>query len=101
MAFTYIIINLIFLVCVAVLFSQHLIKPTKVWWLTLVILTLLTAVFDSIIIWAGIVGYDTQKILGIYVGLAPIEDFFYAILAVILVPTLWKMFESKKEREKE
>lgn len=75
---------------------QHLVKPTKAWWYTLVALLILTAIFDSIIIGAGIVGYDAQKILGLYVGLAPVEDFFYAVLAVIMVPTLWNLFDNKK-----
>ena len=78
---------------------QYIKKPTKAWWLTLAILLVLTAVFDSLIIWAGIVGYDTQKILGLYVGKAPIEDFFYAVLAVIIVPALWNLFDTKKESE--
>lgn len=95
MAFTYLIMNLIFLVCVVVLFLQHIKKPTKTWWITLTALLVLTAIFDSIIVWANIVGYDPSKILGIYVGFAPIEDFFYAILAVIIVPTLWNLFEPK------
>lgn len=101
MAFTYLIMNLVFLVCIAVLFAQHLVKPTKAWWLTLIILLALTAVFDSFIIGAGIVGYDANKILGVYIGLAPVEDFFYAVLAVIIVPALWKLFEPKiKETKK-
>ena len=99
MAFTYLIVNIIFLVCIVVLFMQHLEKPTKAWWLSLVGLLLLTALFDSIIIWANIVAYDPQKILGLYVGFAPIEDFFYAILAVIIVPALWNLYGNKKEGE--
>ena len=97
MATTYLMMNIFFLVCVGVIFLQHLVRPTKNWWLTLVILVVLTAIFDSIIIGAGIVGYNTDKILGLYVGLAPIEDFFYAILAIVIVPTLWKLFGTKKE----
>lgn len=97
MAFTYILMNLVFLVCITVLFLQYIKKPTKTWWITLAMLILLTAIFDSIIIWAGIVHYDPQKILGIYVGFAPIEDFFYAILAVIIVPALWNLFGTQKK----
>ena len=82
-----------------VFFLQYIKKPTKSWLITLVVLLVLTAVFDSIIVWAGIVGYDPQKILGLYVGFAPIEDFFYAILAVIIVPALWNLFDTKKESE--
>ena len=100
MAFTYLIVNLIFLLCVIGLFMQHFKKPNKTWFVTLAALLVLTAVFDSIIIWAGIVGYNTDKILGLYVGFAPIEDFFYAILAVLIVPMLWHMFEQRTESMK-
>jgi len=100
MATTYLMMNIFFLVCVGVIFLQHLVKPTKNWWIALAILIVLTAIFDSIIIGAGIVGYDTNKILGLYVGFAPIEDFFYAILAIIIVPALWNLFEPKKEATK-
>ena len=100
MAFTYLILNLVFLLCIFVLFMQHMKKPNKTWWISLCILLVLTAVFDSIIIWAGIVGYDTEKILGIYVGKAPIEDFFYAVLAIMIVPALWNLFDTKKRQEK-
>ena len=100
MAFTYLILNIVFLVCIFVLFVQHMKKPNKSWWITLAVLLVLTAVFDSIIIWAGIVDYDIQKILGLYVGKAPVEDFFYAILAVLIVPTLWNLFDPKNRQEK-
>ena len=51
---------------------------------------ILTAVFDNFIILAGIVDYDTTKLLGIYVGVVPIEDFAYTVVAVLLVPAIWK-----------
>lgn len=92
--------NLVFLVCVVVLFMQYIKKPTKAWWITLGALLVLTAIFDSIIIWATIVGYDASKILGIYIGYAPIEDFFYAILAVIIVPALWTLFSPAATEKK-
>jgi lycopene cyclase domain-containing protein len=99
MAFTYLVMNLIFLVCIAVLFLQYLEKPTKAWWITLGVLLILTAVFDSIIIWADIVAYDPSKILGLFVGFAPMEDFFYAILAIVIVPALWNLFDPKMKRD--
>ena len=67
-------------------------KPLVV---TLMGMLLLTAIFDNLIIFAGIVGYDEQKISGIKLGLAPIEDFSYTIVAVILVPTLFNLFSKK------
>ncbi|MES2630983.1 MAG: lycopene cyclase domain-containing protein [Patescibacteria group bacterium] len=100
MAFTYLVINLIFIVCIVVMFMQYLEKPTKSWWVTFGILVALTAVFDSIIIWAGIVGYNPEKILGAYIGFAPLEDFFYAALAIIIVPALWNLFDPNRRSER-
>lgn len=55
----------------------------------LVVLFVTTAVFDSLIVSSGIVDYDTEQILGITIGTAPIEDFFYALLAGLLIPSIW------------
>jgi lycopene cyclase domain-containing protein len=63
--------------------------------ITLGIIFAMTIVGDSVIIGLGVVGYDSTKILGVYLGLAPIEDFFYPITAVILIPTLWEMLGKK------
>jgi len=51
---------------------------------------ILTAVFDNLIILTKIVDYDTTKLFGIYVGVVPIEDFAYTVVAVLLVPSIWK-----------
>ena len=63
--------------------------------LTLFGMLALTAVFDNLIIYSGIVGYDEEKISGWKIGLAPIEDFSYTVVAVILVPTLFNLFARK------
>lgn len=97
MAYTYLILNTVFIACVVLALYKHFRKPNAAWWVTLSALLVLTSIFDSLIIWAGIVGYDTHKILGIYIGFAPLEDFFYAVLAAVLVPTVWHYFESKKD----
>ena len=52
-------------------------------------LILLTAVFDSAIVGFGLTVYDLEKVLGVYVGAAPIEDFGYTIAALVLMPVLW------------
>jgi lycopene cyclase domain-containing protein len=65
---------------------------------TLVTLLVLTTVFDSIIVGLGIVGYDPSKILGIFVGFAPIEDFFYAILAAVMIPAIWHILEKRHDQ---
>jgi lycopene cyclase domain-containing protein len=51
---------------------------------------MLTAVFDNFIILSGIVDYDDTKLLGINILAVPIEDFAYTIVAVLLVPAIWK-----------
>lgn len=86
---TYLILNLVFLavVLVAIRFKPDRIKKPFV--VTLLALIALTALFDNLIISFDIVGYDVTKILNLYIGIAPVEDFFYAILAVILIPIVW------------
>lgn len=95
MAYTYIALNLAFIAIVLVAFRRSIKKPTKTWWLTLGALLVMTAVFDNIMLMVGIFSYDTTKLLGLYVGAAPIEDFFYALLAAILMPILWQKYTPK------
>lgn len=70
---------------------------SRPWWIMLVALLLMTAVFDSLIVSSGIVGYNESKILGVYVGAAPIEDFAYALLAAIVVPDIWNMLGGRRD----
>lgn len=63
--------------------------------LTLAVVFAITIIGDSVIVGLGIVGYDSTKILGVFLGLAPIEDFFYPIAAAILIPSLWELLGKK------
>ncbi len=96
---TYLILNSIFLLIVLLVAIHLKWRPSKVLLLTLIILLVMTAIFDSLIIHFKIVDYELSKILGIYVGEAPIEDFFYAIASVILAPTLWRYFTKKDDKK--
>lgn len=90
---TYIVLNTVYLVTVlAILKRRGLLVWNRSVVVTLCILTVCTAVFDSLMITAGIFEYAASKILGIYIGAAPIEDFMYALLAAVVVPALWKGF---------
>ena len=51
----------------------------------------LTAVFDSIMIAAGLFGYVDGTRLGPAIGLAPVEDFAYPVVTVLLVPAVWTL----------
>jgi len=57
-------------------------------WRVIAILLLLTLIFDNMIVGFGIVTYNPENMLGIRLWYAPIEDFFYAIAAPILVKSL-------------
>lgn len=59
------------------------------------VMMLLTLVFDNLIIATGIVDYDPEKIAGIRLGVAPIEDFAYTVVALILVPSLFNLLRSR------
>lgn len=71
-------------------------------WLTLKPLTsaalvmfTLTAIFDNVIIGTGIVAYDEDLLLGVKILYAPIEDFAYTAVALVLVPSLFNLFRTR------
>lgn len=92
---TYLLVNIVFMVLILAFVRIGIHTPSKKWWVVLGVLVLLTAIFDSVLVYFEVVGYDLDKILGIYVGFAPIEDFFYAIFAAIVVPWAWNNFGDK------
>jgi lycopene cyclase domain-containing protein len=59
--------------------------------ITVGVLVVATAVFDSVIVGTGIVGYDPARILGMRIGAAPVEDFAYPIVAGLALPALWHL----------
>lgn len=62
---------------------------------TAAVMLTITAIFDNVIIGTGIVAYDAEKISGLKIGIAPIEDFAYTVLAIVLVPSLFNFFRTK------
>ncbi len=63
------------------------------------IMLVTTAIFDSIMIGVGLVGYDPDTLMGIYIGNAPIEDFAYTVAAVMILPTVWILLGGRKEKK--
>ena len=57
---------------------------------------LMTLVFDNLIILFGIVGYDESLISGVKLGVAPIEDFSYTLVGLVLIPLTWELLGRKK-----
>lgn len=97
MAFTYLILNIVFVACIVFLLAKRFTKPSKTWWITFAALLTLTLIFDNLAIWLGMFSYNPDLILGIHIGFAPVEDFFYALLACIVVPLLWEQFKPTPE----
>ena len=64
------------------------VRPGPLVWAALLMVAL-TTVFDTLMIAAGLYVFDPDLILGVYVWGAPIEDFAYAVAAVLLMPALW------------
>jgi len=95
---TYILLNILTIsLVVLVLYWRKLFTITKLTGVIMAVLLVLTAIFDSLIVYFDIVAYNADKISGVYIGLAPIEDFFYAILACILIPAVWHGLRKKHE----
>lgn len=59
--------------------------------ISLGVVLLMTAVFDNVMIGVGLVGYDRDLISGAFIGIAPLEDFAYALAAAVLLPSLWTL----------
>jgi len=72
-------------------------SPWRVIGFAMLWMLLVTLVFDNIIIGLEIVGYDKTKISGILLGLAPIEDFAYTVVAVLAVSIIWTKLTKEKK----
>jgi lycopene cyclase domain-containing protein len=95
---TYLTLNAFF---VAASLLTLLLVPKNRWpayLVGLVPMVVMTAVFDNLIVSAGIVAYDPTKITGIMVGAVPIEDFAYTIAAVAIVPSVWSAMINRKKK---
>jgi lycopene cyclase domain-containing protein len=78
--------------------NSYFILPILIWYfarfktsrlcydrIALLLLMLLTVVFDNLIVLAKIVSYDESKISGFKVLVAPLEDFAYTLVLVPLI----------------
>jgi lycopene cyclase domain-containing protein len=101
---TYWLVNLPFLAVVGLVALAAVLARRAPRWravgLAAILLLVLTAVFDNVLVATGIVGYDPDRISGTLVGVAPIEDFAYAIAAVVLLPSLWHLLGTPPPRRR-
>lgn len=96
---TYVLLSVIVLAALALATGAFLRRqaPAPLWW-TLIILVALTAIFDNIIVGVGLVDYYPEKISGLRVPYAPIEDFSYTLGAVMLIPALWHLLGRRRAK---
>ena len=78
----------------ALLFRNHL--NLRALGLAATLTLVMTLVFDNLIILFGIVGYDESLISGVKLGGAPIEDFSYTLVGLVLIPLTWELLGRKK-----
>ena len=95
---TYWALNAVFLAIIA---AVTLLAARRVRWpaigVTAAVLLVMTAVFDNLMISVGLVAYEPRLISGAFVGIAPLEDFAYAIAAVVGLPSLWVLLGGRAE----
>lgn len=99
---TYALITLPFLVVAAAVTAVSAPRPrfadrmrASAW--TALVLIVLTAIFDNLMIAAGLFTYPDGLISGIRIGLAPIEDFSYPLAAAFLLPALRSLLTRRRE----
>ena len=98
---TYLLLNLPFLAMTAVVTLLTASRPgfgrrMTASAIAAAVLIALTAVFDNVMIGIGLVGYDASRISGVFVGIAPLEDFAYAVAALVLLPSVWVLLGGPK-----
>jgi lycopene cyclase domain-containing protein len=97
---TYSVMNLFFLIPVglAAFLVRRWLSGRALLWTAFAVLTA-TAIFDNYIIGTGVVAYADSTLSGIRIGLAPIEDFGYAIAAILGLPTIWEYLLEKRRKD--
>lgn len=72
------------------------------WWaatgLSLLVLLVLTVVFDSLMIVADLFRYDESQLTGVRLLLAPVEDLAWPLASVLLLPALWELVRPRPGR---
>jgi len=102
---TYWSLNAIFLGVVALVALAAVLSSRSPRWASVliagIVLLATTALFDNVMIGIGLVDYNPELISGSFVGIAPLEDFAYAIAAVVLLPALWHLLAPRpRERDR-
>jgi lycopene cyclase domain-containing protein len=97
---TYLLLDLPFLGVVALVAAAAGLSRRRPRWravgLGAIPLVALTLVFDNVIVGTGVVAYDDARISGIRIGVMPVEDLSYALVAIVLLPSLWALLTPRR-----
>lgn len=97
---TYWLLNAVFLaVAAAIVLAAAVTRRAPRWSrlaIAAAIVLVMTAVFDNVMILVGLVAYDPLHTSGILIGVAPIEDFAYAVAAAVALPCLWTLLTKRE-----
>lgn len=103
---TYLLLSLVFLGVAAVVLgvalavSRDRAELLRRWTLPVAIaaavVLVLTAIFDNLMIVAGLMTYADDRISGARLGLVPIEDFAYPVAALLLLPAVWLLLRRRR-----
>lgn len=101
MTLSYLALNLaVTIVLVALVWRSVRTLSPRATALNLAGLLLAAIVFDNLIVGLGIVAYDPERILGLKVGFAPVEDFLYTLVAALGVPAVYRWLGERKSNGK-
>ncbi|GAA1414779.1 lycopene cyclase [Glutamicibacter uratoxydans] len=63
------------------------------------IMLVLTAIFDNLMIAAGLFDYGEHTLSGLRIGMAPVEDFLYAACGVLFMSGLWWLMAGTSSKQ--
>lgn len=70
-------------------------RTDRRWWATTALtagaLVVLTVVFDTWMIAADLFRYDESALTGLRIGLTPVEDLAWPVVAAVLLPAAWEL----------
>lgn len=62
---------------------------------TVLVMLVLTVVFDNVMIAVGLVGYSTSQLGGVHLGLVPLEDLAYPLAGAVVLPFWWTVLTAR------
>ena len=98
----FVVVSLLFLVAVVATAPRRRALVAR-WWRPIlaagVALMVLTAIFDNVMIAIGLIAYEPTHLVGVLIGLAPIEDFTYPLAGLLFLPALWLLLGRRRRTD--